>query len=82
MILRPIHNFKLNRSQLPVAEKNVIDSLIFDMMNVAYKVIELKLTSDDHFIQFSLKSGKVLQFIVDIDDDSLYVMLYDGNNSN
>ena len=73
MIIKPIHDFKLFRSQLPNDEKNLVDGMIYDMANMAYKIQELKLSVDEHFIQFYLKSGKVLQFMVD--DEFLYLML-------
>ncbi len=52
--------------------------MIYDMMNMAYKIHEVGHSTDSQFIQLSLKGGKILQFIVDIEGESLLVMLYDG----
>ena len=81
MIIKPIHDFKENRLKLPVHEKNMVDGMIYDMKNMAYKIQELCLNPDEHFIQFTLKSGMVLQFMVDVEDEFLIVMLYQGNHN-
>ena len=78
MIIRPVDEYKDNRAKLPDHEKVQVDALIYDMLNVSTKLKQLSIDAEHHYFQITLKSGFVLQFIVDIETDSLLVLLYNG----
>lgn len=78
MIIKPLHDYSTIRAGLPDEERYVVDALVYDMLNISYKVKKLGISVEKHHIQFTLKSNFVLQFMVDIETDSLLVMLYHG----
>ncbi len=78
MIIRPLQEFKRHRSELPDHVKNMVDAMIYDMLNMTYKIREVGYSTDNQFFWISIKGGKTLQFIPNIEEEELLVLLYDG----
>lgn len=79
MIIRPLHDYaKIRATDLSEEERDSVDALVYDMLNMSYKIKKLGIGIQKHHIQFTLQSNFVLQFIVDIETDSLLVMLWKG----
>jgi hypothetical protein len=81
MILKPADDYKSQHEQLDECTRDLVDSLVFNVLNMANIVVKLGIDVDHHYIVFTLPNGKNLQFIIDASQDAVIVLLFDGHSA-